>query len=112
MRAEDKKNFLDDLYKVNGRALYILARHTGDMQVEFYSDRGSLYNIAENKVYCNLINDRIRGDNIKAGFKLGMLGFLHETGPYLETLPLHELYDPDVAISMKGDCYDNNFRLL
>ena len=81
----DKRAFLDDLHKVNGRALYILAKHTGNMQVEFYSDRGSLYNIAENKIYCNLINDRIRGDNIEAGFKLGMLGFLHETGHWLDS---------------------------
>ena len=81
----DKRAFLDDLHKVNGRALYILAKHTGNMQVEFYSDRGSLYNIAENKIYCNLINDRFRGDNIEAGFKLGMLGFLHETGHWLDS---------------------------
>ena len=32
--------------------------------------------------------------------------------PNLETLPLHELYNSDVAISVEGDCYDNNFRLL
>lgn len=32
--------------------------------------------------------------------------------PNLETLPLDELYNSDVAISMKGDCYDNNFRHL
>jgi len=63
VRAEDKRAFLDDLHKVNGRALYILAKHTEGMQVDFYSDRGSLYNIAENKVYCNLINDSIRGEN-------------------------------------------------
>ena len=25
---------------------------------------------------------------------------------------IDELYNPDVAISMKGDCYDNNFRHL
>ena len=36
VRTEDKRAFLDDLHKVNGRALYILAKHAGDMQVEFY----------------------------------------------------------------------------
>ena len=91
VRSEDKRAFLDDLHKVNGRALYILAKHTGNMQVEFYSDRGSLYNIAENKVYCNLINDSIRGDNIEAGFKLGMLGFLHETGHWLDSNRFNEI---------------------
>ncbi len=101
----DKRAFLDDLHKVNGRALYILAKHTDNMQVEFYSDRGSLYNIAENKIYCNLINDRIRGDNIEAGFKLGMLGFLHETGHWLDSNLLNEPY----GVSQK---LDNLFNLI
>ena len=25
---------------------------------------------------------------------------------------IEELYNPDIAISVKGDCYDNNFRHL
>ena len=85
MRAEDKKNFLDDLYKVNGRALYILARHTGDMQVEFYSEEPPQYDPIRNKIFYNLIGFANEEDNKKAGFKLGMLGFLHETGHWLDS---------------------------
>ena len=36
----DKRAFLDDLHKVNGRYLYCLARYTDNMQVEFYSNYG------------------------------------------------------------------------
>ena len=125
VHAEDKKSFLDDLHKVNGRALYILAKHAGDMQVEFYSEKGSLYNIAENKVYCNLINDRIRGDNIKAGFKLGMLGFLHETGHWLDSNRFNEIcgltlrseplleylkYDIIHKVNEFGKIYNKNYK--
>jgi hypothetical protein len=54
----DKRAFLEDLYKVNGRALYILAKHTGNMQVDFYSAyNGSFYSPKENKIYCNLIKN-------------------------------------------------------
>ena len=85
VHAEDKKSFLDDLHKVNGRALYILARHTGDMQVEFYSTyNGSFYSPQENKIYCNLINDRRKSDNQALEFKLGMRTFLHEAGHWLD----------------------------
>jgi len=85
VHAEDKKSFLDDLHKVNGRALYILAKHTGDMQVEFYSDRGSLYSPKENKIYCNLIRDSNKRDNQALEFKLGMRSFLHEAGHWLDS---------------------------
>ena len=84
VHAEDKKSFLDDLHKVNGRALYILAKHAGDMQVEFYSDRGSFYLPKENKIYCNLIKNALRSDNKKIGFELGMKSFLHEAGHWLD----------------------------
>ena len=83
---EDKKNFLDDLHKVNGRALYILAKHTGDMQVEFYSAyNGSFYSAKENKIYCNLIRDSNKRDNQVLEFKLGMRTFLHEAGHWLDS---------------------------
>ena len=125
IHAEDKKSFLEDLHKVNGRALYILAKHAGDMQVEFYSEKGSLYNIAENKVYCNLIKDGIRGDNIKAGFKLGMLGFLHETGHWLDSNRFNEIcgltlrskslleylkYDTILKVNEFGKIYNKNYK--
>lgn len=84
MHDEDKKNFLDDLHKVNGRALYILAKHAGDMQVEFYSETKTFYSSRENKIYCNLIKDGLRSDNKKMEFELGMKSFLHETGHWLD----------------------------
>ena len=86
MHAEDKKSFLDDLHKVNGRALYILAKHAGDMQVEFYSAyNGSFYSPKENKIYCNLIRDSNKRDNQALEFKLGMRSFLHEAGHWLDS---------------------------
>ena len=82
----DKRAFLDDLHKVNGRALYILAKHTGNMQVEFYSNyNGSFYTPNENKIYCNLINDSHKSDNQALGFKVGMRTFLHEAGHWLDS---------------------------
>ena len=91
MHDEDKKNFLDDLHKVNGRALYILAKHTGDMQVEFYSREYPQYNPTDNKIYYNLIEYADEEDNKKAGFTLGMLGFLHETGHWLDSNRFNEI---------------------
>ena len=88
---EDKKNFLDNLHKVNGRALYILARHTGDMQVEFYSEEPPQYDPIRNKIFYNLIGFANEEDNKKAGFKLGMLGFLHETGHWLDSNRFNEI---------------------
>ena len=85
VHEEDKRAFLDDLHKVNGRALYILAKHTGNMQVEFYSNEYPQYNPTDNKIYYNLIEHADEEDNKKAGFKLGMLGFLHETGHWLDS---------------------------
>ena len=104
---EDKKSFLDDLYKVNGRALYILARHTGDMQVEFYYDGkiGSHYNHSTNKVYCNLKDGKLQGVNKKLGFELNTLGFLHETGHWLDSNLLNKPY----GVSQK---LDNLFNLI
>ena len=84
VHAEDKKSFLDDLHKVNGRALYILARHTQNMQVDFYSETKTFYSLRENKIYCNLIKDALRVDNKKMEFELGMKSFLHETGHWLD----------------------------
>ena len=82
----DKRAFLDDLHKVNGRALYILAKHTGNMQVEFYSNyNDSFYTPNENKIYCNLINDSHKSDNQALGFKVGMRTFLHEAGHWLDS---------------------------
>ena len=79
-------SFLDDLHKVNGRALYILARHTGDMQVDFYSTHNvSFYSSQENKIYCNLIRDSNKRDNQALEFKLGMRTFLHEAGHWLDS---------------------------
>ena len=92
VHAEDKKSFLDDLHKVNGRALYILAKHAGDMQVEFYSTySGSFYSPQENKIYCNLINDRRKSDNQALGFKVGMRTFLHEAGHWLDSNRFNEI---------------------
>lgn len=54
------------------------------------------------RFYFNMILDNV----------LLMSKKLINSHPNLETLPLDELYNPDVAISMKGDCYDNNFRHL
>ena len=86
VRSEDKRAFLDDLHKVNGRALYILAKHAGDMQVEFYSTyNGSFYSPKENKIYCNLIKDSNKKDNQVLEFKLGMRTFLHEAGHWLDS---------------------------
>ena len=86
VHAEDKKSFLDDLHKVNGRALYILAKHAGDMQVEFYSTHNvSFYSSQENKIYCNLIRDSNKRDNQALEFKLGMRSFLHEAGHWLDS---------------------------
>ena len=87
----DKRAFLDDLHKVNGRALYILAKHTGNMQVEFYSSEYPQYNPTDNKIYYNLIEYADEEDNKKAGFKLGMLGFLHETGHWLDSNRFNEI---------------------
>ncbi|MGP1414688.1 MAG: hypothetical protein ACTTJ6_01960 [Treponema sp.] len=84
VRAEDKRAFLDDLHKVNGRALYILARYTQNMQVDFYSETKTSYSSCENKIYCNLIKDGLRVDNKKMEFELGMKSFLHETGHWLD----------------------------
>jgi len=88
---EDKKNFLDDLHKVNGRALYILAKHAGDMQVEFYSEKGSHYDASTNKIYCNLIRDSNKRDNQVLEFKLGMRTFLHEAGHWLDSNRFNEI---------------------
>jgi len=86
VRSEDKRAFLDDLHKVNGRALYILAKHAGDMQVEFYSAyNGSFYSPKKNKIYCNLIRDSNKRDNQALEFKLGMRTFLHEAGHWLDS---------------------------
>jgi len=84
VHAEDKKSFLDDLHKVNGRALFVLARHTQNMQVDFYSETKTFYSLRENKIYCNLIKDALRVDNKKMEFELGMKSFLHETGHWLD----------------------------
>ena len=84
IHAEDKKSFLEDLHKVNGRALYILARHTQNMQVDFYSETKTFYSSCENKIYCNLLKDGLRVDNKKMEFELGMKSFLHETGHWLD----------------------------
>lgn len=93
VHAEDKRAFLDDLHKVNGRALYILAKHAGDMQVEFYYDGkiGSHYNHSTNKVYCNLINDSRKSDNQALKFNLGMRSFLHEAGHWLDSNRFNEI---------------------
>ena len=95
------------------------------MQVDFYSEKGSFYNIAENKVYCNLINDGIRGDNKKAGFNLGILGFLHETGHWLDSNRFNEIcgitllseslleylkYDIIHKINKFGKVYNKNYK--
>lgn len=85
VHAEDKRVFLNDLHKVNGRYLFILARYTQNMQVDFYSNnRGSFYSIKENKIYCNLIRDSFKIDNNALEFKLGMRTFLHEAGHWLD----------------------------
>ena len=92
VRTEDKRAFLDDLHKVNGRALYILAKHAGDMQVEFYSTyNGSFYLPKENKIYCNLIKDSKKKDNQALEFKLGMRTFLHEAGHWLDSNIYNEM---------------------
>lgn len=88
---EDKKNFLDDLHKVNGRALYILAKHAGDMQVEFYSEKGSHYDASTNKIHCNLTRDRKHADNEVLEFNLGMRTFLHEAGHWLDSNRFNEI---------------------
>jgi len=92
VHTKDKRAFLDDLHKVNGRALYILAKHTDNMQVEFYSSyNGSFYSPKENKIYCNLINDSNKRDNQALEFKLGMRTFLHEAGHWLDSNRFKEI---------------------
>jgi len=87
----DKRAFLDDLHKVNGRALYILAKHTGNMQVEFYSEKGSHYDPSTNKIHCNLTRDRKHADNEVLKFNLGMRTFLHEAGHWLDSNRFNEI---------------------
>jgi len=91
IHAEDKKSFLEDLHKVNGRALYILAKHAGDMQVDFYSEKGSHYDSFTNKIHCNLIRDRKHADNEVLEFNLGMRTFLHEAGHWLDSNRFNEI---------------------
>ena len=93
VHEEDKRAFLDDLHKVNGRYLYCLARYTDNMQVEFYYDGkiGSHYNHSTNKVYCNLIKNSFKPDNKALGFNLGMTTFLHEAGHWLDSNRFNEI---------------------
>ena len=76
---------------MNGRALYILAKHTKGMQVDFYSEEPPQYDPIKNKIFYNLIGFANEEDNRKAGFKLGMLGFLHETGHWLDSNRFNEI---------------------
>ena len=86
VHEKDKRAFLNDLHKVNGRYLFILARHTQNMQVDFYSNnKGSFYNPLENKIYCHLIRDSFNADNKALGFYVGMTTFLHEAGHWLDS---------------------------
>ncbi|MGP1439087.1 MAG: hypothetical protein ACTTKH_08460 [Treponema sp.] len=129
VRAEDKEDFISDLHKVNSRALFILARHTKNMQGDFYNTKeASFYSLKENKIYCNLKKDSLKKDNQALGFKLGMSTFLHESGHWLDsnifetshglTQKMNNLftlieYDVISYINKIGyEKYKNNFKLI
>lgn len=61
------------------------------MQVDFYSEEPPQYDPIKNKIFYNLIGFANEEDNKKAGFKLGMLGFLHETGHWLDSNRFNEI---------------------
>ena len=125
----DKESFIEDLNKLTGEGLFMLARYTGEMEAELYHEGVSRYNIRENKVYTNLLKTPIElGDNKALGYKLGMATFLHETGHWLDsnitgkklglTLKMEKLYSSirdDVlnAINKTGEeLYKSKFTPL
>ena len=82
----DKATFIEDLNKLTKEGLFLLARHTGEMQAELYYEGESRYNIKENKIYTNLKKTPITHGADKAiGFKIGMRAFLHEAGHWLDS---------------------------
>ena len=109
----DKRAFLDDLHKVNGRALYILAKHTGNMQVEFYSNSYSYFDVEKNKIFCNIHFTNETSTNKRIGFKLNTSLFLHEAGHWLDSNRFngmsHEVsrYMPSLIQKISKDVIDH-----
>lgn len=82
IKEKDKQSFTNDFEKLSDESRIIFAKHTKNLQGDFYSKKSPCYDLRLNAVFLNITKKNAHG--LDAGFNTDMQAFLHETGHWLD----------------------------